>query len=198
MADTLQLKFFLIPSLTIAWTLLEVSCLLVLKGILHGAATCVYAFSEFWISARTLQVTCHCVSHEGWVVGFAHSGLVVGQSAWRWKKRLIFCFHPGAFTDLHHCCRGRSPLNPHCLHPLEHLDHHLHLLLAYSRVSAMACSYSSFSYLIYTPEPFAQAFSMLGGGLLIYKGIAGNSAFFRTQVKVAKLMSQYTAKLKVS
>ena len=48
-------------------------------------------------------------------------------SFWRCKKILIFCFHPGAFTDLHHCCRGRSPKSS-LFHPLEHHDHDLHLL----------------------------------------------------------------------
>lgn len=65
-----------------------------------------------------LQVTCHCVSHEDnrYSVGCPWAqGLVVGQSALE-MKILIFVFTPVLFTDLHHCCRGRSP-KPSSFHP---------------------------------------------------------------------------------
>ena len=139
MADTPQLKFFLIPSLTIAWALwvLEGFCLLALKGFSMEQQHVSMLFLV--LTSVPLQVTCHCVSHEGcgYSVGCPWAqGLVVGQSASGDERRYWFFVFTPVLLLTSTTVAGAEALNPHRSIPWSILITIFICFLAYSGVSA--------------------------------------------------------------
>ena len=134
MAEHTSPMFFLVPSLTIAWVLW------VLEDLCH-LALMEFSGEQRYVSMHllvlmplSLKVTWSlCVPSGVWDrLGFplgTGMGRRLGLFSW-YKKERDFVLSPQyAFLTwyLHHCCRGRSP-KPSSFHPLEHLDHDLHLL----------------------------------------------------------------------
>ena len=122
-------------------------------------------------------------------------GRRLGLFSWYKKERDFVVSLQCAFLTqhLHQCCRARSP-EPSSFHPLEHLDHHLHLLSGV--LWSLSCAHPHGALVPDSPrEPLAAGFFPCWvGPCQICCGCWHPLCSF-IQVS-AKTLSQYTAKLK--